>query len=1715
MESKTNEAHLFLSSVSGVSSPQARTLFASRHATHSQIPVSLPTNYNVAGDNYNNCSVRPIVSSCKRKLSSSPPAANDRTMEGLSNGSPTALKSYNQPSPAKRVCQNNSQPEVRMVAATVSSIAPSQSATIALVNNVQSVQASGDVVSTVAADLAPPPPLVASDYERSNSGKIEQVIEHVLELARSDEPHEDVFVLPVRTREFIPMPSPINQESTPSSSLNTSPPGSPSSSPRLISPAFSNSTASSNPMVITAHTFPRCAPVDQVPSGISLHQRPAPTVPPAGITDLQRERLRLQALHESNVQVPGTNASPAVTMLMKTAATADSLETSFMQPKGITQSGYFDSASAGVQSQGCVPRQILSKVSMAVTETKILPVQQSEMQKQQMNQQNQSLQPRVFAYIPQRQIYDSANSVFTVPTTVQPRPNISPQIAVKKDSTVEFASQITYPPHGVATSNGVTQVVPSAKQPGLTPVHAMQYSDVSPKSTAGTTSGRKRPPSSSKRKKSLSGHQSIPQGTKVSIPAGPMTFVRNPLVAPQGMDFAQQVQPPIRQPTASQEAMNKLVYFDSKKFLSDPALEAFASALPPIGSPACSTISSGDESWLSNCGIKYRCSGLALKAVRPSELGDTPTELSDLYLYQFLPQALTRPTVQRATHTAKNNEIPSRVCVSPEPVTLDNRMRSFWTTLRHSDSPAAVDSGSAADSGDSCSILLMLKTPCSPSEGPAESRTPPLQLYHIPNTCLLKATQQPHRISNATDASSTDSEVGEPVGSGHEKLPAKPDSRIVFSVSPPHFEDVPRLLKYLCDHVGISQNHVTYNKGEVIIQNPEGSSHSEDQLREFGNQLKIYFSSVSVRVESSASTSAKTEESSDFSSQIKLFAELQKEKTEDPIMQNSIPPKHKEETINIASIISQKRMIGERCRICHSIVPRDSGVRRKLDELVGASSVLTVDHGYHASDCFVFCSEVCLNKFIHFISSHSPSAHTAQFNSNALEPAVSLVESRQHPQQLVFGSMPGSIPVLLQHLPHKSLKSQSGGRRSSSLSMGKRKVSPKQKRWRDVRWRIYKSDVYHARKFASVSHMSAECEPQTPRLLCTVIRDPEVPDTRSCILCGAKGDGNVSTTERLLCLGPDRWVHLNCALWCYDIYESVSGSLHRVDESIERALKTNCSHCGKLGAGLPCYNPRCSLVYHVPCAINVGCMFFTDRGMYCTRHQPRDSHPMQLTSLVVNRKVYVTRDESLQVADVVRDETCAYRIRIGSLILNSVGQLLPRQIESDHFHTQKYIYPVHYSSTRIYWSMRRPGQRALYHCKIKEREGRPLFQVTAVDKGLPDIVLQSVSCNDVWKEIATKIRQLRRENGLIQNFPELICGEDMFGLSEPHVVRAIESLPGVDNLIDYAFHFGRLQLISGMPLAVNPSGCARSEPSFLTSLRRRRACASSLEKSPMKSVCCQFRNPGRQLSGIFSHTNLPSTSEPWTRISIDLTMPKNPTLVSWSHQYRRLRSEFNNNVAFGRSRIQGFGLFAAQDLEPNTIVIEYIGELIRLELANKREKEYEARNRGIYMFRLGDNMVIDATMCGGLARYINHSCQPNCFTKYVNFDNEGHIVIITKRKIEKGEELTYDYQFDLEDRTSKIPCLCGAVGCRNHVNILSCLRRVHKVSRISYHTCLYDCISVTDQRASFTLPALTALFVRTGTLLVLRHSLLLFLRPLPTITTALHKSDAAQIVLHD
>ncbi|KAH8023965.1 hypothetical protein HPB51_020638 [Rhipicephalus microplus] len=92
-------------------------------------------------------------------------------------------------------------------------------------------------------------------------------------------------------------------------------------------------------------------------------------------------------------------------------------------------------------------------------------------------------------------------------------------------------------------------------------------------------------------------------------------------------------------------------------------------------------------------------------------------------------------------------------------------------------------------------------------------------------------------------------------------------------------------------------------------------------------------------------------------------------------------------------------------------------------------------------------------------------------------------------------------------------------------------------------------------------------------------------------------------------------------------------------------------------------------------------------------------------------------------------------------------------------------------------------------------------------------------CNDlcagVWQKVLQPIESFRRETQAIKVFSNFITGEDLFGLTEAAIVRITESLPGVETLSDYNFRFGRSPLLE-LPLAINPTGCARSEPKLRT-----------------------------------------------------------------------------------------------------------------------------------------------------------------------------------------------------------------------------------------------------------------------------------------------------------
>ncbi|XP_060926661.1 histone-lysine N-methyltransferase SETD1B-A isoform X1 [Limanda limanda] len=138
-------------------------------------------------------------------------------------------------------------------------------------------------------------------------------------------------------------------------------------------------------------------------------------------------------------------------------------------------------------------------------------------------------------------------------------------------------------------------------------------------------------------------------------------------------------------------------------------------------------------------------------------------------------------------------------------------------------------------------------------------------------------------------------------------------------------------------------------------------------------------------------------------------------------------------------------------------------------------------------------------------------------------------------------------------------------------------------------------------------------------------------------------------------------------------------------------------------------------------------------------------------------------------------------------------------------------------------------------------------------------------------------------------------------------------------------------------------------------------------------------------------------------------------------------------IQFRRSHIHDWGLFAMEPIAADEMVIEYVGQNIRQVIADMREKRYEEEGIGSsYMFRVDHDTIIDATKCGNFARFINHSCNPNCYAKVITVEAQKKIVIYSRQPINVNEEVTYDYKFPIEDE--KIPCLCGAENCRGTLN---------------------------------------------------------------------------------
>lgn len=136
-------------------------------------------------------------------------------------------------------------------------------------------------------------------------------------------------------------------------------------------------------------------------------------------------------------------------------------------------------------------------------------------------------------------------------------------------------------------------------------------------------------------------------------------------------------------------------------------------------------------------------------------------------------------------------------------------------------------------------------------------------------------------------------------------------------------------------------------------------------------------------------------------------------------------------------------------------------------------------------------------------------------------------------------------------------------------------------------------------------------------------------------------------------------------------------------------------------------------------------------------------------------------------------------------------------------------------------------------------------------------------------------------------------------------------------------------------------------------------------------------------------------------------------------------------VQVRRSRVHGRGVFALRSVAAGETVLEYKGEVISWDEAQRRHPHDPTNPHHTFYFHLDSGDVIDGKVGGNSARWINHSCSPNCVTEEV----DGRIFIKAERDIAAGDELFYDYRLSVEGRYTKqlkqaFACWCGSPACR-------------------------------------------------------------------------------------
>ena len=558
---------------------------------------------------------------------------------------------------------------------------------------------------------------------------------------------------------------------------------------------------------------------------------------------------------------------------------------------------------------------------------------------------------------------------------------------------------------------------------------------------------------------------------------------------------------------------------------------------------------------------------------------------------------------------------------------------------------------------------------------------------------------------------------------------------------------------------------------------------------------------------------------------------------------------------------------------------------------------------------------------------------------------------------------------------------------------------------------------------------------------------------------------------RLIPLLKNTWIHYNCLYWSKGIaYNAESFSISNVLNLLYKSKYWKCDFCKKYNATIQCSGLKCNKYYHYACGFVSKCTIDSyNRTLYCSK-SCLGSQDITEYENNTNKRIFVIENYLLynDVNPIQKRIPChvsnAYtRIGNTTIIKYNINSFI------------SFIRLFEFGNTKFCLSYIRTVNNTLFGLidSFLSERNISFFAYSSLENiGLNELKeLNAIFNNELLllNNNSEKSKEAIKEYLISKHndFSKLINTKEknfickLFSLDLPYSI-AFEN-PELFN--NYILVDENIKLIKAdIPTSI-PTSIPTNIPQVNTSNKKANPISNLISSKESKKKIIILNNFVNNMTLINNHNKLFTCFPFFNYVENNQQMKQSKkhlaeenTISNFTDDKKKskvvekaLLSVLTTNndlplaikylnykkdrvkVTIGPSYIHRNGLFALCDFNPGEIVIEYVGEIISNKIADYREKEYNLRGFGdCYMFRIDNISIIDASQFGNLARFINHSCDPNCYAESKIIKQNKHIFLYAKKYIKANEEITYDYNFECEEE--KIQCRCGSSNCQGRLN---------------------------------------------------------------------------------